>query len=112
MDCADQADCAPFACQKHLKTLSLSRDKTISLLLRSTTESISAMDCRKESSHLSMTFYLWQRIRCKPTNLCKLGNYQSGPLDADPINRVEGLKCKKKRLAGGGSAGPKILRAL
>jgi hypothetical protein len=59
MNCADQADRAPFACQKHLKTLSLSRDKTISSLLSSTTESISAMDCRKESSHLSMTFYLY-----------------------------------------------------
>ena len=39
---------------------------------------------------------LRQHIRCKPTNLCKLGNYQSGPLDADPIDGVMGLKRKKK----------------
>jgi len=36
-----------------------------------------------------------QHIRCKPTNLCKLGNYQSRPLDVDPIDGVRGLKRKK-----------------
>jgi len=30
------------------------------------------------------------RIRCKSTNLCKLENYQSGLLDADPMNVVRG----------------------
>jgi len=39
---------------------------------------------------------------CKPTNLCKLGNYQSGPLDADPMDGVRGLKCKKKERWLGG----------
>jgi len=34
--------------------------------------------------------------------LCKLGNYQSGPLDADPMDGVRGLKRKKK--AGGWGA--------
>ena len=38
---------------------------------------------------------------CKPTNLCKLGNYQSGPLDADPMDGLTGLK-RKKRTVGGG----------
>jgi len=33
---------------------------------------------------------------CKPTNLCKLGNYQLGPPDADPMDGVRGLKRKKK----------------
>ena len=27
---------------------------------------------------------------CKPTNLRKLGNYQSEPLDADPMDGVRG----------------------
>ena len=40
--------------------------------------------------------------RCKPINPCKLKNYQSGSLDADPMDRVRGLKHKKKRAAGGG----------
>ena len=31
-----------------------------------------------------------QHIRCKPTNMCKLGNYQLGPLDADSMNGVRG----------------------
>ena len=31
----------------------------------------------------------------KPINLCKLGNYQSGPLDADSMDGVKGLKRKK-----------------
>ena len=40
-----------------------------------------------------------QHIRCKPTNLCKLENYRSGPLDADLMDGVRGLKRKKR--AGG-----------
>jgi len=38
---------------------------------------------------------------CKPTSLCKLRNYQSGPLDVDPMDEVRGLKRKK---AGGWGA--------
>ena len=38
----------------------------------------------------------WQHIMCKPTNLYKLGNYQSGPLDVDPMDGMRGLKRKKK----------------
>jgi len=42
---------------------------------------------------------------CKPINLCKLENYQSGPLDVDPMDGVRGLKRKKKgRRVGGLSA--------
>ena len=42
---------------------------------------------------------------CKLTNLCKLENYQSGPLDVDPMDEVRGLKRKKKgRRVGGLSA--------
>ena len=48
-----------------------------------------------------VTTVRWQHIRCKPTNLCKLENYQSGPLDADPIDRVRGLKHKKRPTGGG-----------
>jgi len=44
---------------------------------------------------------------CKPTNLCKLESYQSGPLDADPMDVVRGLK-RKKRTAGGGLKHKKI----
>jgi hypothetical protein len=46
-------------------------------------------------------------IRCKPTNLCKVENYQSGPLDVDPMDRVRGLK-RKKGSAGGGLKRKKI----
>ena len=42
----------------------------------------------------------WQHISCKPTNLCKFGNYQSEPLDADPMDGVRGLKRKKGRWVG------------
>jgi len=46
-----------------------------------------------------------QYIRCKPINLWKSGNYQSRPLDANPIDGVRGLKRKKKgRRVGGFSA--------
>ena len=48
-----------------------------------------------------------QHIKCKPTNLCKLKNYQSGPLDADLMDGVRGLK-RKKRPAGGGLKRKKI----
>ena len=44
---------------------------------------------------------------CKPTNMCKLENYQSGSLDADPMDVVSGLK-RKKRTAGGGLKRKKI----
>jgi len=41
----------------------------------------------------------------KKDNPYKLGNYQSGPLDADPMDGVPGLKRKKKgRRVGGLSA--------
>ena len=43
----------------------------------------------------------------KLTNLCKLKNYQSGPLDVDPMDGVRGLK-HKKRTAGGGLKRKKI----
>ena len=45
---------------------------------------------------------------CKPINLCKLENYQSGQLDADPMDGVRGLKRKRKRPAGGGLKRKKI----
>jgi len=48
-----------------------------------------------------------QHIMCKPTNLCKLKNYQLEPLDADPMDEVRGLK-RKKRTAGGGLKRKKI----
>ena len=48
-----------------------------------------------------------QHIRRKPINLCKLRNYQSGPLDVDPMDGVRGLK-RKKRPAGGGLKRKKI----
>ena len=48
-----------------------------------------------------MVLLLRQRIRCKPTNLRKLENYQSGPLDVDPMDRVRGLKHKKRPTGGG-----------
>ena len=44
---------------------------------------------------------------CKPTNLCKFGNYQSGPLDADTMDRVRGLK-RNKKVAGEGLKRKKI----
>ena len=44
---------------------------------------------------------------CKSINLCKLRNYLSGPLDADPMDRVRGLK-RKKRPAGKGLKRKKI----
>ena len=60
--------------------------------------------CFRTKISLVLVHYLVrQRIRCKPTNLCKLGNYQSGPLDADPMDGVRGLKRKKKRPTGGGA---------
>ena len=55
----------------------------------------------------NMGYLIRQHIMCKPTNLCKLGNYQSGPLDADPMDGVRGLK-RKKRPAGGGLKRKKI----
>ena len=61
-----------------------------------------------------MIYGIRQRIRCKPTNLCKLENYQSGSLDADsidvdadPMDEVRGLSAKK-RPAGGGLKRKKI----
>ena len=48
-----------------------------------------------------------QHIRYKPTNLCKLENYQSEPLDVDPMDGVRRLK-RKKRPAGGGLKRKKI----
>ena len=44
----------------------------------------------------------WQHI------MCKLGNYQLGPLDADPMDRVRGLKRKKKGRRVGGLSVKKI----
>ena len=38
---------------------------------------------------------------CKPINLYKLRNYRSGPLDADPMDGIRGLKRKKRPAAGG-----------
>ena len=38
----------------------------------------------------------------------KLKNYQSRPLEADPMDGVRGLKHKKKRPAGGGLKRKKI----
>ena len=43
----------------------------------------------------NMGYLIRQHIMCKQTNLCKLGNYQSGPLDADPMDGVRGLSTKK-----------------
>jgi len=44
---------------------------------------------------------------CKPTNLYKLENYPSGSLNADLMDRIRGLK-RKKRTAGGGLKRKKI----
>ena len=54
-------------------------------------------------SHQSLSLFYETKpshISYKPTNLCKLENYQSGPLDADLMDVVRGLK-RKKRPTGG-----------
>jgi hypothetical protein len=66
-----------FACQKHLKTLSLSRDKTF-IHCNGTVEgiSLSGMGYRDESTHLKMTFYLYPWLPVENNRLSSVSMFK------------------------------------